>query len=214
MQKGTKGRGHVHRRTDPKQATTNCMFFQMNTFNDHTQLLYMICFFHHFIIFTSFQLFVNSVFVQRCPFLHHRVFLLQPLNFFDQEPFILRHGSWDLGFQRLFQSSFKTSYNQSLFQAWFNTSFKSWKRRRTCYVHTLNRVSLSISGAGGKVHGGSSFLVQPILVLATQWLIPPTERTCISSWNRSETSGRDCFQSDSVTAHGVGNRNTATASTS
>ena len=43
---------------------------------------------------------------------------------------------------------------------------------------------------------------------------PPTEKTYISSWNRSETSGRDCFQSDSVAARGVGNRNTESASTS
>ena len=43
---------------------------------------------------------------------------------------------------------------------------------------------------------------------------PPTERTCISSWNRSETSGWDCFQSDSVAARGFGNSSTTTASTS
>ena len=43
---------------------------------------------------------------------------------------------------------------------------------------------------------------------------PPTERSCISSWNRSETSGRDSFQSDSAAGRGAGNRNTATASTS
>ena len=136
----------------------------------------MICFFQmtHVFFLHPFNFFCQQCLCTTVSFfLHHRAFLLQPLDFFDQPLFILRHGSWDLGFQRLFQSSFKTSYNQSLFQAWFKTSFKSWRRRRTCYVHTVKRVSLSISDAGGKVHGGSRLLVQPIPVLATLWLIPP-----------------------------------------
>ena len=143
-------------RPPTNKSRQTAWFFQMNF------LLMTTCYFY-----TGFARMRKKisvfVFYMTVSFLHNSVFLLQPSDFFYQQLFILRQEPiWyrDIGFQGLFQTCFKTS-------------FKSWRRRRrTCHVHTLKRVSLSISGCG-KVHGISRFLFQPILVLAAQRTIPP-----------------------------------------